>query len=102
MSPKPKPIIFNPNETPLKLVKKLHKKKEADAYRLCIVEGWKCVEEACSIQHPRAIFLEENQNLAYRVPPNTPIYHINSKDFQSISNTQTPEGIMGLFTRPKM
>jgi len=94
------PYSFQAHEPPIKLAKKLLLKKEAEALNLCLVEGWKCFNEAQVKGEPIALFLLEGIN-----PPSTfksaaPCFTLSEKQFKTLSSTQTPEGVVAIFHRP--
>lgn len=93
---------FHPNEPPLKLIKKLQRKKDSEHYQLCLVEGWKCFDEALKKQSPNAVILKRHESLAADIPQKTPIYQVEEKTFQALCSTQNPEGILGIFPRPNI
>lgn len=95
-------IAFHPSEPPLKLIKKLQRKKEAEHYQLCLVEGWKCFDEALQKHAPKAVFLKQNEKPPLNLPPGTITYQVDEKSFQSLCSTQCPEGILGIFPRPDL
>jgi tRNA G18 (ribose-2'-O)-methylase SpoU len=94
------PSSFHPNEPPLKLIKKLQRKKESEHYQLCLVEGWKCFDEARQKFNPKAVFLKQGQSPPLGIPSDTPIFFLEDKTFVSLCSTQSPEGILGVFPRP--
>jgi len=95
-------LTFHPNEPPIKLAKKLHKKKEAEEYQLCLVEGWKCTAEAQTTQEALAVFICEGKHAPYSINFKGPIYYLEEKTFRSICSTQSPEGIAAIYQRPKI
>lgn len=90
---------FSPNDPPIKLAKKLQKKKESDHYQLCLVEGWKCIEEASHLSNPVAMFIQKGKEI--NTPCSAPIYELDQEVFSSLCSTQSPEGALGIFPKPQ-
>jgi RNA methyltransferase, TrmH family len=90
---------------PIKLIKKISTTKGSLEKGLCIVEGWKCFGEAlqketCSdviiIDHLKTQF--ENEFKHYQGN----IHSLDEKTFKLLSHLKSPEGIIGIFKRPKL
>jgi TrmH family RNA methyltransferase len=84
----------------LSAVKKLHQKKYRDDAGLFLVEGRKSVEEAVKSNAPiQSVFV--HSGIIALIPflgalknKNVPVYEVSSKELESISDTETSQGII--------
>ncbi|MEK7263076.1 MAG: RNA methyltransferase [Bacteroidota bacterium] len=95
----------------LKNVRKLLQKKFREEERKFIVEGWRSVEEAMlSDWHIEMLIFSnehaENENalkiFSHAEQNNIPFFSISPKEFEQISDTETPQGILAVAHQKKM
>jgi RNA methyltransferase, TrmH family len=93
------------NLAPLKLIKKISTTKGSIEYNLCVVEGWKCFDEALKITECKEVIIIDkalerfNEIYAHK---NFMKYRIDEKEFKKVSQMNSPEGIIGIFKRPSI
>lgn len=90
---------------PHKLIQKLRSKKGSEESGLCIVEGWKCFSEASAVHSAQAVILKDSHKERYEseFPDNkTPLYSYPENDLKKCFETNSPEGILGIFKRPEI
>ena len=91
-------IIESVKNPKVKQWKKLHKKKEREATKTFLIEGFHLVEEALKIDSlVEDIIISENET----IPSNwktdyVNLYSVPSEVLKSISETETPQGIMAI------
>ncbi|MCY6958709.1 TrmH family RNA methyltransferase [Clostridium brassicae] len=97
-------IIESKQNSLIKEVKKLHKKKYRNEKKQFVVEGFRFVEEALkSSFNVPYIFVSESGMDRYKsfkiealINKNTEVYSISDTILKEICNTDTPQGILGV------
>ena len=90
---------------PLKLAEKLKDKKFSKERGLCLVEGWKCLEEANQVSPPKTVFVEKTRIDHHQLKgltSKTNVYPVDREIIESLCSTKHPEGVVGIFDRPKL
>lgn len=87
----------------LKLWKKLLMRKYRKREKLFLAEGVRCVEQIIKngTVSVREIIVETSQELPLEIPQRLPVYTLNADDFSSISDTNTPQGIIAVCEIPE-
>ena len=98
-------LYFEPGEPPIKWLRKVAKAKSALHEQYCLVEGWKAIGEACEKQKPHLILHTESvltvlDSQTWREHGQT--FLIGAKDLKEFCSTQSPEGVLAVFDRPKV
>lgn len=93
--------ISSPDNPIIKLARKLHNKKYRDRERLFLLEGRRSVEEALArpeLLH--CVFLEESLAQEDLALPDADIYLLDTRLLQSISTTETTQGMTAIVKIP--
>ena len=77
-------------------VKKLKTKKNREISDSFVVEGYRNVLDSIKFSKPLHVFVTEMQNFAFPCP----VYKVPEKIFEEISDTKTPQGVLGVFSIP--
>lgn len=94
--------IHSANNPQVKQWKRLLTKKERDKTKTFLVEGFHLVEEALSSSGIEEIVISENTGL----PPSwnygdIPVTMVTKDIFQSLSDTETPQGVIAICRQPE-
>jgi len=89
--------IISRQNSVIQQVKKLKIKKNREASGTFIVEGYRNVIDSIKFSEPVFIFVTDGNSADFSCP----VYKVTEKIFEEISDTKTPQGILGVFNIPK-
>jgi TrmH family RNA methyltransferase len=97
--------VNSESSAPLKLIKKISLTKGSIEHNLCLVEGWKCFDEAIQKVNCREVILTNDLVKEFKHKYklfDKPIHLVEKNSLKKISHLKTPEGIIGIFNRPSI
>ena len=98
-------LNFESGEPPIKWLRKVAKAKHPLNEQYCLVEGWKAISEACEKHTPQLIIHTEAAEPKLKEQPWHHLgqtFLIEAKDLKEFCSTQSPEGVLAAFDRPKV
>ena len=102
MSPR---LVFDTSAPPLKWLRKLSSGKSELSEKYCLAEGWKCIEEAWAWGKPHLITFTKKTQAEIEAKAwadRCPVLELGIKEFEELCSTQNPEGVLGVFDRPRL